>query len=202
MFFEREDLVGVNSYNPSDIDIQALKARLEYPLSDSDIETYLGKKVEIINYSQLKNYKHIDELLPTDFSYVIILIELEPRVGHWVTLMKYPLIHKNKKKTIIEYFNSYGFKPNYEMKFLDRLLGQKKKYLTKLLNNNDYDVIYNNVPFQSIDDQNSNTCGRHVISRIIAMNKLFKSLPEYIVMMNKLQKKYNLPYDLLISLLI
>ena len=63
-------------------------------------------------------------------------------------------------------------------------------------------MIYNNFPFQSIDDKNSNTCGRHVISRIIAMSKLFKSLPEYIVMMNKLQKKYNLSYDLLISLLI
>ena len=47
MYFDEPQLVGAN--NPKNID--ELRARLEYPLTDSDIETYLGKKVNIINFS-------------------------------------------------------------------------------------------------------------------------------------------------------
>lgn len=202
MYFDEPELVGIN--NPKNI--ADLQARLEYPLSDSDIEFYLGEKVRVINFSELRNYKHIDDLLPRDKSYVIILIEQEKNTGHWIALMRQDMMvyggKKSGMKTVIEYFNSYGLKPNYEMKYFNKLFGQNKNDLTKLLKNNDYEVIYNNVPFQSIDNKNANTCGRHVICRIVAMKNLDKSLIEYITMMDDLKKKYNLPFDLLISWLI
>ena len=191
---ETSELVGLNDYNPNHIDLRNLEERLHYPLSDDDIELYLGKKANIINFSELKNYKHIDDLLPTNLSYVIILIEQQKNSGHWITIMKY--------NNTIEYFNSYGFKPNYEMKFLNKLFGQNKNDLTRLLTKNNYDVIYNSFKFQDIKNPNSNACGRHIICRIIAMKNLQQSLPEYISMMKKLQKKYELDYDMLVSLLI
>ena len=95
MYFDEPQLVGIN--DPKNID--ELRARLEYPLTDSDIETYLGKKVNIINFSELKNYNHIDELLPDDKSYVIILIEQDKNTGHWIALMRYDQMSYGGKKS-------------------------------------------------------------------------------------------------------
>ena len=189
--------IGLIDYNNYDID--NLEERLEYPLTDDNLEMYLGKAVEIINFSELKNYNHIDELLPGLNSYVILLIEEEQNTGHWICMMKY----KSNRKTVIEYFNSYGFTPGYEMKWFQDRFGQDINDLTYLLDNNKYDVIYNKFKFQDINNLNSNACGRHVICRIITMKNMKYNLEDYIEMMKKLKTKYKLKtYDLLISLLI
>ena len=48
------------------------------PLSDKDIQSYLGKSVKIVEYKDLKNYNSIDELLPNDKDYCSLLYENEP----------------------------------------------------------------------------------------------------------------------------
>ena len=46
------------------------------PLSDEDIHKILGYKCKIIKYSELSNYRDLDDLLPNLLDYFIILYEL------------------------------------------------------------------------------------------------------------------------------
>ena len=113
------------------------------------------------------------------------------------------LKYKDKGKIVIEYFNSYGFEPGYEMRWFQNRFGQDINDLTNLLDNNNYEVIYNKFKFQDINNPNSNVCGRYIISRIITMKNMKYNLENYIAMMKKLKKTHKLKsYDLLISLLI
>ena len=61
-------------------------------MSDNDIYNYLPDAL-ILSYPQLKSYKSIDELLPRNTDYVIILYieqeSLHNQSGHWTTLYKY-----------------------------------------------------------------------------------------------------------------
>ena len=59
------------------------------PLSDADLETILGSDVKIITYPQLANYKTIEELLPKQYDFVIILLLESPSSGHWCALLRY-----------------------------------------------------------------------------------------------------------------
>jgi hypothetical protein len=76
---------------------------------------------------------------------------------------------KRDKKTI-EYFDSYGEKPEgprswLSQEQLDRL-GQSEPYLLQLLRKSGYRVYYNTYPYQS-DKNDINTCGRWTVARLI-----------------------------------
>lgn len=189
-----------------DTDKEEIARRITDMISDDEIERYLGKEgyKKIIKYNQLKNYKSIDHLLPKINDYKIILIESQENSGHWILILKY----KNKeKKTIIEYYNSYGMKPEADLNYIgntmNKLLGNNKDDLNNLLDNaisKGYEVIYNKKRFQS-SNKKVNTCGRHVINRII-MNKKFKmDLYEYIDFIEELKKRYDTEADVVIALL-
>ena len=149
--------------------------------SDSDIERWLGQDC-IIKYSDLANYNNINDLLPNDKDFKIILIESSVNQGHWVAIMKYG--------DIIEYFNSYGTKPEYDFKFISNmikhLLGQGGNLLTKLLKTKDkgQKIYYNKKKLQRINDS-INTCGRWVVARVLAM-KVGWELDDFI---NKVEDK-------------
>ena len=53
-----------------------------------------------IEYKDLKNYTSIDELLPNDKDFAVLLYESQPNSGHWTALLKYD--------NDIELFDSYG----------------------------------------------------------------------------------------------
>jgi hypothetical protein len=63
---------------------------IEDPLDDAEIKYYLGQKAKILKYSELAKYKSIDELLPNEKDFAVLLYEESPNVGHWVCLLKYP----------------------------------------------------------------------------------------------------------------
>ena len=44
------------------------------PLSDSELKRILGEDTRIITYPQLANYRTIEELLPKQYDFVIILL--------------------------------------------------------------------------------------------------------------------------------
>ena len=44
-------------------------------LSDADLRTILGDDLKIIKYSELDNYSDLDELLPNELDYCIVLYE-------------------------------------------------------------------------------------------------------------------------------
>ena len=97
------------------IDINKIEHRLKNPnkkrlcnemddfITDKDINAYFGQKDKhkIIFWSDLKYKDNIQQLLPKNKDYRIILIGVDSKYnGHWV------LITRDNKT--ITYFNSYG----------------------------------------------------------------------------------------------
>ena len=58
-------------------------------LSDTDIRRILGNGTKVIKYSELSHYDDLNQLLPKDTDYCIILYEDHVDHGHWVGLSKY-----------------------------------------------------------------------------------------------------------------
>lgn len=189
--------------NPN-IDIDEIKRRITDMISDDDIEKYLDKEghQKIIKYSDIKNYRGIDDLLPKFNDYRIILIESEINSGHWIVILKY----KINKKPVIEMFNSYGMKPGADLNFISRamnvMLGQTKNDLDNLLTSAEdkYEIIYNKKRFQSTK-KGVNTCGRWCILRIIMMKHYGMDLYEFNNFIDTLKTKYDYEPDIICCML-
>ena len=133
---------------------------LGYPLGDDDIKRVLPD-AKIIDYEGLKKYSTIDELLPNNKDYVIILYENEQNSGHWVCVIR--------DGNTIEFFCSYGTYPDHQLKWVDyntrKELGSDIPLLSHLFDNSPYEVIYNEIPYQS-ENKDIATCGKHCVFRI------------------------------------
>ena len=119
---------------------------LGYALGDDDIKKELPD-AKIMDYEGLKQYNNIDELLPENGRYVIILYEHQQNSGHWVALAR-----QNDR---IFFFCSYGVKIDGQLKWVDyntrKELGSDIPHLTHLVDNSPYDIYYNDVAYQSED---------------------------------------------------
>lgn len=151
-----------------------------YAFSGKDIITACDGHTKIILYSDIHKFKSIHQLLKP-YDNAVILYLTKPNYGHWVLLMK--------KGNLIEFFDSYGFFIDDQLKFINPEFKKKSHqdfpYLSKLLLDSGYKIIYNPVRLQKTNNDIS-SCGRHVCLRLI-----LKDLPlnDYIKMM-----KYN-KYD-------
>ena len=168
------------------------------PISDEDIKAYLPD-AKIIVYEDLEKYNDIDELLPKEKDFVIILYEWKKNNGHWTCLLKYD--------DTLEFFDPLGNTDKHILGWVPfkmrKLLGEDEHYLTDLLDKakSKYKVVVNKMKIQS---EEANTCGRHVIARIIAFLADNEDLPEYQKMLKQIRKKFNnkLNYDEIISQII
>lgn len=135
-------------------------------LSSTDISKFLNGKANIIAYDTLHKYNHIDQLLGKYGSCVILFLT-KPNYGHWTCVF-------NNINGAIEFFDSYGFKPDSELKYIDKnfrnISYQNYPYLDALLYDSGRNIEYNDHQFQS-KKPNHNTCGRWVCLRL-----LFKDL--------------------------
>ena len=63
---------------------------LQKMLSDTDFERYFGSgvKQKIIKYSDLAHYPTMQDLLPEEKDYRIVLTENKPNSGHWCALLR------------------------------------------------------------------------------------------------------------------
>ena len=68
-------------------------------LSDADLQRILGDDTKIIKYSELSHLNDLDELLPKDKDYCVVLYEERLDSGHWTALSKYD--------GVFEYFDPY-----------------------------------------------------------------------------------------------
>ena len=132
-------------------------------LSDDEIFNALSGHTRIFLYQDIMNAETIDDLFGP-YDSVVLLYEKEPKVGHWVGLLR--------RGDTIEFFDSYGLFPESEKDYIDHKFlkntGQLKNKLAKLLHDAwylGYKVEYNDYDLQVMKDGVS-TCGRHVISRI------------------------------------
>lgn len=176
-------------------------------ISDGDIRGYFGQKAnsKILKYGELEKYKSIDQLLRGSKNFIILLIEDQENSGHFVCLLKYK--SKRYQKPVIEYFDSYGQPPAFHINNLPDAtndhLNQDELWLNQLLNKalRKYTIIYNKCKFQEVKT-GVNTCGKHVLLRIIMNQYRDYDLVQYINFMNRMKKKYNLTYDQIASWLI
>jgi hypothetical protein len=132
-------------------------------ITDSLSKSDILKKINtnIVYYEDLKNYKRIEDLL-YPYDSVILMYKQVPYYGHWVTIIK--------NKHGIEFFDSYGDKPDEEKKHIKKSFliesGQFKDVLLDLLieATNRHKIYYNE---HKIQDTKNSTCGKHGILRII-----------------------------------
>lgn len=166
-----------------------IKKLMKKSLSNDDISKLLDKKVKILTYPELANYKSIDELLHP-YDKVVILYLTSENYGHWTCLFK--IDDKN-----IEFFDPYAFKPDDELKMIPvhfrKSNGQYKSHLSHLLYKCNYIVNYNDFRIQKFV-RDVNTCGRHCIVRLL-FNKLM--IDDYI----KILKKSKLSPDYIVTYL-
>jgi len=143
---------------------EEIQKRIGEPMSNFDLEKYLEiNPSDIIKYSELSNYDSIQQLLPKDDSFKVLLIEDKPNSGHFVGLFRFG-------KTI-EYMNSYGAKWDTDWRFIPRMvrliLGQATNDLTRLFDKakkDGFSVVYNKKRLQKLDPK-IQTCGRFVAMR-------------------------------------
>lgn len=174
-----------------------IAGRISTPMTDADLERHTGiKPTDIIKYSDLKNYNDITDLLPSDKSARIILIEDKYNSGHWVALLRYG-------KTI-EYFNSYGAKWDTDWKFVNKMmrmiLGENTNEMTRLMDKakqEGWETIWNEKRFQKLDSK-IQTCGRWCVFRI-EMMKMGYNLKEFQAFIKKQTKEQGVATDYLVA---
>jgi hypothetical protein len=160
---------------------------MEKALSDSDIRKHVKN---VIVYNQLKGMKPEEfiKMLP-----VAILYQVTPTFGHWTLLLKTP----SKSGTLdeVEFFDSYGYAPDMEFKYLDY---KQPHYLAKLLRklSDITQVNYSPYKFQSTKS-GINTCGRWVILRYLLRNMDINTFAERVF---KISKKLSVKPDKLVTL--
>lgn len=166
------------------------------PMTNLDLKRYLGTEEHLIKYSDLENYKSIFDLLPTDRSYKIILIEQQKNDGHFVCICRYG-------NTICS-FDPYGCRIDDELKFVNRfmnkMLGQDRHFLTDLLKKVDqtkFDIIYNKKKLQKLNNTIA-TCGKWCILFITFMKEFLFSLEDFLKFIKDRRAETGLTADELI----
>jgi hypothetical protein len=141
-------------------DIEAIKA---YALSNDDINTILDPETKILSYPKFCEVEHIDSVFDRLGRCVFLFLTENETTGHWLCMFK-------RGKDTIEYFDSYGEKPDAQRKWLSEEqledLGEGEPCLTYLLKASGYKVYYNTVQYQK-DKQDVNSCGRWCVARLI-----------------------------------
>ena len=178
------------------------KKKLETMISDDDFNRYFSDAPsKLIKYSELANINNIDELLPEEQDYRIILTESQRNSGHWCCIMKYTDPKTGKK--YIEWFDSYSGKPDSELSFIpaamNKMLGQDKHYLSKILKTvkEPYNILYNATRYQKLKD-GINTCGSWCILRLM-LHHIGYSLADFKKFIKESSKMQgNKPYDILV----
>ena len=130
-------------------------------LSGNDIYNACEKNILILKNSDMYRFKTIDQVFG-QYNGVALLYELKPGYGHWVLLLRHPKTHT------IEFFDSYGFFIDDQLKFINKQFRkqsrQDKRYLSKLLLDSDYNIIYNKKRVQKMK-KGISSCGRHLCLR-------------------------------------
>jgi hypothetical protein len=165
----------------------------EYPLDNFDINKILIKDpAQITKYSNLKNVTDINEIFNSN-NQAIIFYDLGP-IGHWVGLIRKP------DENSIEYMDPYGQKPSSPLNWVNEnqriTMGINEDFLNPLLEKaklKGTKIIVSKHKFQSMQNKDNNTCGRHVVSRML-LSEL--SLPEY----NKVIKDSKMNADKFVTL--
>ena len=157
-------------------------------LDDEDIRYYLPD-ARIMKYSELSKYTTIEQLLPKHKSYVVLLYPVSSETsGHWICICRFNIT--------IEYFDSYGGKPDSPFNWSTSNYKNNKRYLTDLFKKTKSRVTYNSIDFQSKKDMNISTCGAFAVFRVLTMIELDADISKNNLLLKSLkQSNEDLSYD-------
>ena len=169
--------------------------RLPVYMTDDDLRAQLGPDLRIFKYSDLDDYESIEDVLPHDGSYCIILIESQINRGHFVAMSR-------QNNTIIQ-FDSYSGQIDKELNYIStimkRILGEYKDTITKLIKKSNLKTIWNKVKYQSnkkVCGVESAICGRACIVFIQLCCRMGFSLQEMEKFIYNKRDYYEHIYDL------
>jgi len=164
------------------------------PMDGGDIAHYYPK-VRIIKYNDLDNYTSIEEILPADDTYFILLYLDSPSTGHWVAM--------TRNKNLITFFDSYGGKIDSQLKWVDMgeriRLDTDKPCLTRLLKAGNVPYNYSPYDYQS-NNPDIATCGSHVLNFITCTLDKGMSVNDYRTHMERIRERTGLDYDEIVSM--
>lgn len=175
--------------------VDNIKKIMNYSFTDLDLKHYLGDDAKILQYKDLKTYKTLDELLPKEEDFAVILIETAKKSGHWCCLIK--------SYGLLEWWDSYGYDIDKEFSciptFIQFRLHESNRDLSKLIDSSPLECRYNDKQLQSRKDFVS-TCGRWVVWRLLQWKRgmdLGKFLRYLDFLKSQNDLKGDLAYDVL-----
>lgn len=140
--------------------MELIKKVLNTPLSVQQVLKMLDNKANFFTYPEIYKHKDINTILGKH-KVCILLYLTSLNFGHFTCLFEY--------NNSIHFFDSYGYFPDDELKFVPSGLKQTflgyHKYLLYLLSKSNKKIYYNEYNLQSFR-KNIETCGYWVIYRI------------------------------------
>lgn len=134
---------------------------MDRALSNKEIYEMLNGEPNIMTYSELKYYNNINDAMGTN-KMLVLLYETRENYGHWCCVFMF-------NKNTIEVFDSYGLKPDDQLKCVPEYFKEIKNlfypHLSLLLYKSEYEVVYNEYKLQK-KEKGINTCGRWVVCRL------------------------------------
>jgi hypothetical protein len=148
-----------------------------YALSNQDIQDILEPDTKILTYPEFCTMDHIDEAFDSLGRCVFLFLTKSATSGHWLCMFK-------RGANTIEYFDSYGDKPEDQRKWLTpeqlQALNQGEPCLLELLKASRYKVYYSPYDYQS-DKNDINTCGRWVAARLLKKELTNKQFYHFVI---------------------
>ena len=173
---------------------RTLQLAERYSLSDDDIREYLNDDVNIVSYLDLPNINRLQDLFKTSDNLVIHIPVQSQSAGHWVCAYMSG--------------NTFNYFCPYAMTIHENIT--KSPYLMHTEDKNDYALVYlvkqfvkeggkviqNPFKVQQLKS-GTNTCGRHIVARLLHKQMNNRQYYDYITSLVKSKK---LTPDELVSL--
>jgi hypothetical protein len=170
-----------------------LKKYRDIALSDREVLKIVKNRANLVLYSELINFKNIDEVLGF-FGASFILFESKPHYGHWCLIFK-------RTPEIIEFFNPYGGFPDDSLEYIPYSFrvasNQLFPILSHLLDKSPYKLEYNEFQFQQ-KKKDVKTCGRWCGVRLVLRNL---DIYEFKEVIDYLSRKLKLKPDDVVTVL-
>ena len=177
---------------------------LNKPTTPYELFAIADKKCNIFTYPEItrfKSYKDlfkygnspipmIDDGLPFDDRFCIILYLTGEKTGHWTCLAN--------NRYGINFLDSYGDVIDDQLKHVDQnIIGQNKKYLIDLLAKSKKTIYYNDLQLQRLNE-NIATCGRYCA---LYFKYNYMNVDDFIKKLLIKAKEYNISPDLTVCIL-
>lgn len=142
--------------------IEKINELVKIPLDADYVLKKIGKRINLLLYSDLAHYKHIKDCLINNMC--LLLLESKPNFGHWTLILYHP------DRDSYEGFNSYGSYIDDDLVYIKEnmreMLGEEYPLLTALFYDSGKTIEYSDHVLQSKSPEVS-TCGYYCIMRAI-----------------------------------